>query len=91
MLPVNSLINISKKSTMSQALYNIVDSAFVAQLNDNALTAVSLAFPVQHIIMNIVMNIPICILIFIFTVKMERNILMRTVFGKNIRILMMHR
>lgn len=36
-------------SMLVQALYNIVDSAFVAQLNDNALTAVSLAFPVQHI------------------------------------------
>ena len=32
-----------------QALYNIVDSMFVAQLNENALTAVSLAFPVQNL------------------------------------------
>ncbi|MEG0580357.1 MAG: MATE family efflux transporter, partial [Niameybacter sp.] len=28
-------------SMLVQALYNIVDSAFVAQLNENALTAVS--------------------------------------------------
>ena len=34
-------------SMMVQALYNIVDSIFVAQLNENALTAVSLAFPIQ--------------------------------------------
>ena len=32
-----------------QALYNIVDSMFVAQLSENALTAVSLAFPAQNL------------------------------------------
>ncbi len=31
-----------------QALYNIVDSIFVAQINENALSAVSLAFPMQN-------------------------------------------
>ncbi len=36
-------------SMLVQALYNIVDSIFVAQLNENALTAVSLAFPVQNL------------------------------------------
>lgn len=36
-------------SMMVQALYNIVDSMFVARLNENALTAVSLAFPVQNL------------------------------------------
>lgn len=35
-------------SMMVQALYNIVDSAFVAQINENALSAVSLAFPMQN-------------------------------------------
>lgn len=29
------------------ALYNIVDSIFVAQINENALTAISLCFPIQ--------------------------------------------
>ncbi|MCR5101538.1 MAG: MATE family efflux transporter [Butyrivibrio sp.] len=33
-----------------QALYNIVDSIFVAQINENALTAVTLAFPMQNLI-----------------------------------------
>ena len=33
-----------------QALYNIVDSVFVAQISENALTAVSLAFPMQQIV-----------------------------------------
>lgn len=36
-------------SMLVQALYNIVDSIFVAQLNENALTAVSLAFPIQNL------------------------------------------
>lgn len=36
-------------SMLVQALYNIVDSIFVAQINENALTAVSLAFPVQSL------------------------------------------
>jgi putative MATE family efflux protein len=35
-------------SMLVQALYNIVDSIFVAQINEYALTAVSLAFPVQN-------------------------------------------
>lgn len=33
-----------------QALYNIVDSMFVARISENALTAVSLAFPIQMLI-----------------------------------------
>lgn len=33
-----------------QALYNMVDSIFVARLSENALTAVSIAFPMQNII-----------------------------------------
>ena len=32
-----------------QALYNIVDSIFVSKLNEAALTAVSLAFPIQNL------------------------------------------
>lgn len=34
-------------SMLVQALYNLVDSMFVAQISENALTAVSLAFPMQ--------------------------------------------
>lgn len=34
-------------SMLVQALYNIVDSVFVARISEDALTAVSLAFPVQ--------------------------------------------
>lgn len=34
-------------SMLIQALYNVVDSVFVAQVAENALTAVSIAFPIQ--------------------------------------------
>lgn len=50
-MPVNKLlINMSLPMMISmlvQALYNIVDSIFVARVSENALTAVSLAFPIQ--------------------------------------------
>lgn len=36
-------------SMMVQALYNVVDSMFVSRISENALTAVSLAFPVQNL------------------------------------------
>ena len=37
-------------SMLVQALYNIVDSIFVSQINEQALTAVTLAFPVQTLL-----------------------------------------
>lgn len=40
-------------SMLVQALYNIVDSIFVAQINENALTAVSLAFPIQNLMISV--------------------------------------
>lgn len=40
-------------SMLVQALYNIVDSIFVAQLSENALTAVSLAFSLQTLMIAI--------------------------------------
>lgn len=36
-------------SMLVQALYNVVDSVFVAKISEDALTAVSLAFPVQNL------------------------------------------
>ena len=36
-------------SMLVQALYNVVDSYFVAQISEDALNAVSLAFPVQNL------------------------------------------
>ena len=52
-MPVNRLlITMSLPMVISmlvQALYNIVDSVFVAQINEAALTAVSMAFPIQNL------------------------------------------
>ncbi len=52
-MPVNKLlISMSVPMMMSmlvQALYNIVDSVFVARVCEDALTAVSLAFPMQSL------------------------------------------
>ena len=53
-MPVNRLLfSMSLPMILSmlvQALYNIVDSIFVAQIGETALAAVSLAFPVQNLI-----------------------------------------
>lgn len=50
-MPVNKLLVTMSLPMMAsmlvQALYNIVDSIFVSRINENALTAVSLAFPIQ--------------------------------------------
>ena len=52
-MPVNKLIiNMSLPMIISmlvQALYNIVDSVFVAMVNQESLTAVSLSFPAQNL------------------------------------------
>ncbi len=40
-------------SMLVQALYNIVDSIFVSKICENALTAVSLAFPVQNLMSSV--------------------------------------
>lgn len=52
-MPVNRLlISMSLPMMISmlvQALYNIVDSIFVSRVSENALTAVSMAFPIQSL------------------------------------------
>ncbi|WP_373761368.1 MATE family efflux transporter, partial [Jeotgalibaca porci] len=40
-------------SMLVQALYNIVDSVFVAQISEEALTGVTLAFPIQNLMIAI--------------------------------------
>lgn len=56
-MPVNKLlITMSLPMIISmlvQALYNVVDSIFVAMINEDALTAVSLAFPIQNLLIAI--------------------------------------
>lgn len=53
-MPINKLlINMSGPimvSMLVQALYNVVDSIFVSKISEDALTAVSLAFPIQSIL-----------------------------------------
>ncbi len=56
-MPINKLLIAMALPMMAsmlvQALYNIVDSAFVARVNENALTAVSMAFPVQSLMISV--------------------------------------
>ena len=52
-MPVNKLL-ISMAlpmmiSMLVQAMYNIVDSMYVSRISEDALTAVSLAFPIQQL------------------------------------------
>ena len=44
-------------SMLVQALYNIVDSIFVARIEENALTAVTLAFPMQMFMISVASGI----------------------------------
>ena len=44
-------------SMLVQALYNVVDSIFVAQLSEDALTSVSLAFPMQNLMIAVAAGI----------------------------------
>jgi putative MATE family efflux protein len=56
-MPIRKLIwNMSlpiMASMLVQALYNIVDSIFVSMINEQALTAVSLAFPAQQLMIGL--------------------------------------
>lgn len=56
-----------------QALYNIVDSIFVARLNENALTAVSLAFPIQNLMIAVGVGTGVGINAFLSRSLGERN------------------
>lgn len=52
-MPVNKLLFTMSMpmiiSMLVQAMYNIIDSVFVARIGESALTAVSLSFPVQNL------------------------------------------
>ena len=56
-MPISKLIiNMSLPiiiSMLVQALYNIVDSVFVSRVCEQALTAVSLAFPAQNLMIGL--------------------------------------
>ena len=44
-------------SMLIQSMYNIVDSIFVARVSRDALTAVSLAFPLQNLVLSVAVGI----------------------------------
>ncbi len=46
-------------SMLVQALYNVVDSIFVSRLGENALTALSLAFPLQLIVIAVFVGLSV--------------------------------
>lgn len=48
-MPIEKLLLSMMISMLVQALYNIVDSIFVSRINEYALRAVSLAFPIQSL------------------------------------------
>ena len=56
-MPIHRLLlNMAAPMILSMiigALYNIVDSIFVSNYSEDALTAVSLAFPIQNIIVSL--------------------------------------
>lgn len=44
-------------SMLIQSLYNVVDSIFVARISEEALTAVSLAFPLQNVVLAVAVGL----------------------------------
>lgn len=56
-MPINRLLlNMAVPMMISmlvQALYNVVDSIFVARIHEDALTAVSMAFPMQNLMIGV--------------------------------------
>ena len=60
-------------SMLIQSLYNIVDSMFVAQIGEDALTAVSLAFPIQTLIVAFSVGIGVGVNSFIARKLGEQN------------------
>lgn len=60
-------------SMLVQALYNIVDSIFVSQINEYALRAVSLAFPIQSLMIAIAVGTAVGINAFLSKTLGEKN------------------
>lgn len=60
-------------SMLVQALYNIVDSIFVAQINEYALRAVSLAFPIQSLMIAVAVGTAVGINAFLSKTLGERE------------------
>ena len=60
-MPVGRLlVNMALPMIMSmlvQALYNVVDSIYVSQISESAVTALSLAFPIQNMIIGVAVGV----------------------------------
>ena len=76
-MPINALLlNMAIPimiSMMVQALYNIVDSLFVSRISENALTAVSLAFPIQNLMIAIATGTGVGINALLSRILVENN------------------
>ena len=60
-------------SLVISALYNIIDSIYVSQIGENALTAVTLCFPMQMIMMAIGAGMCVGVNALLFKALGERN------------------
>ena len=61
-------------SMLVNSLYNIVDSFFVAQISEDAMTALSLVYPVQNLINAVMIGFGIGINAVISFLSLERRI-----------------
>ena len=76
-MPINKLLlSMSLPMMVSmvvQALYNIVDSIFVSQISEYALRAVSLAFPIQTLMIAVAVGTAVGINAFLSKTLGEKN------------------
>ena len=70
-------------SMLVQALYNIVDSIFVSQINEYALRAVSLAFPIQSLMIAVSVGTAVGINAFLSKTLGERDFEKANVIARN--------
>ena len=70
-------------SMLVQALYNIVDSIFVSRINEYALRAVSLAFPVQSLMIAVAVGTAVGINAFLSKTLGEKNFEKANIIARN--------
>lgn len=86
-MPINKLLLTMSLpmmiSMLVQALYNIVDSIFVSQINEYALRAVSLAFPVQSLMIAVAVGTAVGINAFLSRTLGEKDIEKANIIARN--------
>lgn len=70
-------------SMLVQALYNIVDSIFVSQISEYALRAVSLAFPVQNLMIAVAVGTAVGVNAFLSRTLGEKNYEKANIIARN--------